>query len=111
MAPPTAGALEAPADVDVSVVSLRLDRLEVFATDDVEAGQVDGAGRDTEVSHMVGRGAAHTPVHAPCNHGNGQQPEFKYLSGYCCDWQLHYCETSCLLFIQRSVRGKNMTDN
>ena len=63
----TTRALEAPADVDMGVMHLRLHWLEVFATDDVEASQVDAARGYTEVTDVVSRRAAHTPVHATCN--------------------------------------------
>jgi len=53
-------AAEAPAHVDVRVVLHGSDRLEVFGTHDVEARQVDAACRDTEITHVVGRGTAYT---------------------------------------------------
>ena len=62
--------MEAPADVDVRVMNLRLDGLEVFTTDDVEPGQVNGSRGDAEVTDVVRGRTAHTPVHATWNKNN-----------------------------------------
>ena len=69
MAPLTCGAVEAPTDVDVRVMNLSLHGLEVLTADNVEPGEVNRSGSNAEITDVVRRRAAHTPVHATWNDG------------------------------------------